>query len=401
MRIGFVSSNYYPTIIGGGEISLKLLAEELKNRGHTVLVLSFDSPSNKKQIENINGVTVIRHKSLLKSAQLFSLILPVWVAMKSYEDSVDIFHIYNVTPLAGAVLYRGLGKSKRVIATLNCYGSICPIGSLTCKSAPCRLNDRITCLTKKRKNNYSSAVLYSILFPLLSKISRNADVFVALSDQVKQKYVLYGYDPGRIVVIPNFQENLATEPVEDYKSRISNSDTFRILYVGAFTPEKGVDLLIEAFSKIVKRHEQTRLVLVGSGKEFNNCVKLVENLSLNDKVTFKGQVNDRNELTKIYLNSHIFVHPAIWPEPFGRTIIEAISFGIPSVVSNVGAPPKIAGSAGLTFKRGNVDDLATKIDTLIENDKIRNELSDNCTKIISKFEKKEILNEIIDLYVLK
>jgi len=90
MRIGFVTPNYYPTLTGGSEVSLRLLSETLVSRGHTVLVLSFDYSPNRPQKEIINGVKVIRFKMLIKSALPLSLSIPVSLVMKSLEKSVDI-----------------------------------------------------------------------------------------------------------------------------------------------------------------------------------------------------------------------------------------------------------------------------------------------------------------------
>ncbi len=116
--MGLVTPNYYPNVKGGGELSVKLLAEGLVNRGHKVLIISFDFSSNLPREGNINGVKVVRLKQLSKSAQFLSLTLPVAIAMKSWEKYVDIYHIYNVSPLAGGGLYKTLGGTKKVVATL-------------------------------------------------------------------------------------------------------------------------------------------------------------------------------------------------------------------------------------------------------------------------------------------
>ncbi len=400
MKIGFVTANYYPNIKGGGELSLKLLAEQLVKKGHTVLVLSFDSPTYRRVVENVCGVKVVRYKVPFHSALLLNLSLPVCGVMKSWEKFVDVYHVYNVSPLVGAALYKKMGGTKKVIATLNGYAAICPTGALTCNVIPCTLRNRFECLHNQRGYNTFFSIFYSTLYPVLTKTSKNIEYYISLSDFVKRYYVLNGFDSKQIVVVPNFFEKFENKLVfASYKDRTSKYKVFNILYVGSLVAEKGVNVLIEAFSKISQKHSEAHLIIVGSGRELCGYRKLVKDFSLVDKVTFTGQLKDRESLCQIYLNACVFVHPGIWREPFGRTLLEAMSFGVPLLVSNIGAPPQIVDSAGLIFIKGNAEDLARKIELLIKNDQLRFTLSANCTEVLKKFDTDQVVNSIIELYI--
>jgi glycosyltransferase involved in cell wall biosynthesis len=200
-------------------------------------------------------------------------------------------------------------------------------------------------------------------------------------------------------VIPNFFERPKDSVIlASYNDRASKSAIFNILYVGAVIREKGLGVLIKAFSEVSDKHSEARLTIVGSGRGFDDYVKMVEDLCLSNKVTFKGHVNDRNELKQIYLAASVFVHPAICPDPFPRALLEAMTFEIPTIVSNMGSLPEIVESGGLVFESGNTKNLAEKIEILIQNSEVRQRLSSNCKEVVRKFNPDCVPNKIVELY---
>jgi starch synthase len=94
---------------------------------------------------------------------------------------------------------------------------------------------------------------------------------------------------------------------------------------------------------------------------------------MSEKVEFLGKI-ENEDLPEIYRSAHLFVHPGIWEEPFGRSVLEAMASGLPVITSDVGAPPEILGGCGLTFKAGDAQELATAIEVLVDNDRLRTEL---------------------------
>ena len=101
---------------------------------------------------------------------------------------------------------------------------------------------------------------------------------------------------------------------------------------------------------------------------------------------------------RYYAAADVFVHPGIWAEPFGRTILEAMQFQVPLVVSNIGAPPEIVGEAGLVFERGNVDDLVQKLEMVSRDKELRQRLSSNCPKVLQAYEQDKVLGRILEVY---
>ena len=209
-------------------MSIKLLAEKLVSEGNEVIVLSFDLTENLNTLEKINGVTVIRHRIWMKEALLLTLIPHVFNVLRKRSKEVDIFHLYNVFPLAGAGLYSLMGGKKPIVATLNNYAAFCPISSATCGSEKCTLIDRSKCLKICDKNSFLS-ILLSISYPLLTALSKRLNGYIALSRCVKKCYIANGFDSERIIVIPNFYQKIKKSRTV---KKISDNQTFNILYMG-------------------------------------------------------------------------------------------------------------------------------------------------------------------------
>jgi glycosyltransferase involved in cell wall biosynthesis len=319
--------------------------------------------------------------------------------MKKWEEFIDIYHLYSISPLPGGGLYKMLGGKRNVVGTLNSLSAICPICVKTCRDDRCAFRNRLVCLHVHDGNGLISSILYSVVYPVLTALSRNLDCYIALTNSVKQSHILNDFNCNRITVIPNFFERPRDSVIPaSYNERASKSAIFNILYVGAVICEKGLGVLIKAFLKVSDKHSEAHLTIIGSGKGFDDYVRMVEDLSLSNKVTFKGYVNEKKLLKQIYLGASVFVHPAICLDPFPRALLEAMTFEIPTIVSNMGSLPEIVGSGGLVFESGNVDNLTEKIEILIQNPEVRKRLSSNCKEIVKRFNPDCIPCKIVELY---
>ena len=396
MRIALVSESYGPTISGGEELDMKLQAGCLLQRGHEITVLAFDEEANRE--ETIAGIKVVRHRridGLTATAQLLTLLPQVALAMRKWQDRVDLFHVYHPPALPGAGIYKVLGGRRPVVASLEFYAAFCPIGTALCPDAVCGFSQRVRCLARGRKPALKPlSVPYAAACPALFALARRADRYIALSQVVKELYVAHGYPADRMDVIPNYVERQAvlfTARVADERSAPN------ILYVGALFKAKGVDVLIRAFSRLAEHDTCVRLTIVGGGDQAQPLKELVLQLGLGRRVIFAGWV-PHEMVGQYYTTADVFVHPGIWAEPFGRTILEAMQFQVPLVVSNVGAPPSTVGDAGLVFEPGSVDDLAQKLETVCRDKDLRQRLSASCPRVLEAYEQDKVLGRILELY---
>jgi len=378
---------------GGGAISADFLIRQLLKKKHKIKVVTFDGETNKTFKKD--GIQYLqRKKSRIYPPVTITINLKAARIMKKLEKKTDVFYIPQADMIPGGGFYKLFGGKKKVVGMLNGYSSICAVFQCTVDKKVCYncsfFNQRFKCVKKFSRNpfeKYIFAPVYASLFKLMNEIpAKKLDQYIALSEPVKNIHSSFGFDKERITVVPNmYDENFVKSNIIKEKK-----DEFRILYVGRMKKSKGVDVLVKAFQKI--KHKNKKLVLIGSGTEMNKIKKLISEIGEGNNILIKNYVK-YEELYKYYKQADVFVHPGIWPEPFGRTILEAISCQIPIIVSDIGAPPEIIAPHGLKFKPGDVDDLKNKLEKVMKNKVPINKLVPPLN-VLGKFSPKIVVKKI-------
>ena len=118
-------------------------------------------------------------------------------------------------------------------------------------------------------------------------------------------------------------------------------DVYNIIHTGYMDSyRKGQDVLIKALKIVVDKGFNVRLTFIGDGEKRNEFEKLCDDLELKNKVIFKGIIKDKKEILGILKQSHLFVFPT-QSEGLPRTIIEAMSQGLPCISSPVDGIPEL------------------------------------------------------------
>ncbi|HEY7088364.1 MAG TPA: glycosyltransferase family 4 protein [Tepidisphaeraceae bacterium] len=177
----------------------------------------------------------------------------------------------------------------------------------------------------------------------------------------------------------------------------------RILYVGRLSPEKGVHTLLEAFAKVVARHPEALLRLVGPEQvvPYEMIIPFCDDRHVRSlaplfrpgaygallrdlilklppgSVEFCHNGAAQDELPPHYHAASVFVAPSIWDEPFGMPVVEAMASGTAVIGTCSGALPEIIddGHSGLLVERDNPQSLADAILGLIEDPARRDALA--------------------------
>jgi glycosyltransferase involved in cell wall biosynthesis len=148
-------------------------------------------------------------------------------------------------------------------------------------------------------------------------------------------------------------------------------EALEIGYAGRLVPEKGVDILLDAFARL---KQPGRLHILGDGTEWTALEHRASNLGIRDRVVFRGALASA-DMPEALGSLDILVVPSRtrknWKEQFGRVIIEAMACQIPAVGSDSGEIPSVIGDAGLTFPEGDAEALASLLDDLLMNDEKR------------------------------
>ena len=170
-----------------------------------------------------------------------------------------------------------------------------------------------------------------------------------------------------------------------------------IIYVGRLDGEKRVDLLIDAMHALGRR--DTQLVIVGKGLEAESLKLQVVRLGLDDSCIFTGYVTD-SEKRVLLQQADIFAiaSPA---ELQCIAALEAMSCKTPIVVADQVALPELlnGGGNGFSFCYPNSQDLAAKINILLDDDKLRQKMSRNAQQWVVHYHSKEhTINQYRTIY---
>jgi glycosyltransferase involved in cell wall biosynthesis len=212
-----------------------------------------------------------------------------------------------------------------------------------------------------------------------------------LSDSSKKAFEMFGFPASRIYVIPNFI------PKVTYTKRTNKTGNTSILYAGRLDETKGLDLLIKALPKVKEKINFLKCYIVGAGPERQNLKKLAERLDVLDNVCFTGFINYKY-LGEYYLKSDIFVFPVRWLEPFGRVLLEAMTYRLPIITSET-IDHEIAKGAALTFKTNDYNDLADKIIYLLSNEDVQERLSKTGLEQVKNFYPEKVVPKLEEVYM--
>ncbi|NKQ39111.1 MAG: glycosyltransferase [Methanosarcinales archaeon] len=202
----------------------------------------------------------------------------------------------------------------------------------------------------------------------------------------------------QIQVVPNGVDINQFKPLNKKKQKewvknyfhVTFGSGLNIINVGRLSQEKGLRYLIESLKYL---DSETKLFIVGDGREKNNLEILVDMLDLNDRVTFIGAVT--HEKLPMLLNAmDVFVLPAISMEGFSNSMLEAMACGIPIVTTPIGAGTEvIKKEIGVVVETKNPKKLAEGIIRCSNLDRMQ--IRDY---VVENFSFNVVANRVYDLY---
>lgn len=155
-----------------------------------------------------------------------------------------------------------------------------------------------------------------------------ADKVITVSDLTRNIVITkYGIDPAKVVTVHNAVDFSGRSEVKVEKGVKDKVVTF----LGRITFQKGPEYFIEAAAKVLKRCDNVRFVMAGSGDMMNMSIRQVARLGISDRFHFTGFLRG-NEVQKMFALSDVYVMPSV-SEPFGISPLEAMRSGVPSVIS--------------------------------------------------------------------
>jgi glycosyltransferase involved in cell wall biosynthesis len=385
LKFLMISTHFPPHHLGGDAVFVEYLSRALNGRGHDVHVLynpgAYELLRKEKRATpeaGTDGEDVTRHPFESRFKRLnpvIALSLGVWGRAKDRLMELvkqlrpDVVHWHNARgfigrpfPIEGAIsLY-----------TSHDYSAVCPRSNLLkprmllCEEPRlcticCMRWGKPPQLWRMRSNRVMA-------FPPSLRV-------LSPTEFLARRYRLEG------VAVHEILRNFVPDPGRDF--RRDNSLNNSIMYLGMLERHKGVQTLLEAFSRSKDDHE-LELNIVGEGSLKNQLRQRAQQLGIADRVRIPGFLS-REDLENLRKNAVAQVIPSEWYENAPLVALEGLSLGMPILASDIGGLPEYLGpeSGSAIFKPGDADQLARLIVSTWE---LRNELGERRRKARAAYE---------------
>jgi glycosyltransferase involved in cell wall biosynthesis len=330
---------------GGEDTVFEAEKALLERHGHEVVTFVEDNA----RLEGVNPLKVAVNVIWSREAQRN---IRKWIE----QTRPDVVHFHNtflrISPAAYYVV-KQLGLP--VVQRLPNYRLICPGALLMRDGKVCE-----DCLRKIvpwpgvvhgcwRNSRSGTTVVAAMLtfHNILRTWENQVDVYIALTEFARKKFVQGGLPEEKIVVKPNF---VHPDPGDgQHKGNFA-------LFVGRLSAEKGIRIMLSAWRLL----KSVPLKIVGDGPLMSEVKAQIERERLGIEVL--GRLS-REEVFSLMQQASFLVFPSEWYEGFPMTIAEAFACGLPVLASRLGAMAELVedGQIGLLFEPGNPEDLAARV----------------------------------------
>ncbi len=390
MKVALLNTLYAPYQVGGAERSVQLLAEGLVRRGLRVCVITLAEPQVERRSE-LNGVTVRRLALEPGSWWPYSYapgtraVRVAWHVRDSHnaamaarvgevldEERPDVLHTHVMTGFSVAVWQQAVRRGVRVVHTLRDYYLMCPPGVMYRRTGNCP-RTCLRCMAFAAHRRRASRAVHAVTG--ISRFILDRHVGAGFFERARAAQVIFN--------------PLAAAQGAPARRR---EGPLVFGFIGRIGLEKGVPWLLEAFR--AGAPPGARLVVAGQGAP--GFVEPLKAKFASPAVSFIGQVAP----AAFYEQVDVVVVPSLWNEPFGRTAIEPLAYGLPVVASNRGGLPEIVrhGVTGLVVDAADPASLGRAIGRLCADRWLVERLGRNARQGVSRFSQDSIAEAYARLY---
>jgi glycosyltransferase involved in cell wall biosynthesis len=364
--------NKYNFPFSGTEVYLFDLMRLMTERGHETALYSMADPRGSitkydcHLVPNISFKSVdqtLWQKARLASHAVYSTDARRRLARMIGDFRPDVAHVRNIYHhLSPSILWELRKHRVPVLYHLNDFKMLCPNYNMVSRGDACERCKGGQFWHVISEDCYPGGRAAGAVLALeaythrwLKTYERCVDCFLVPSEFVRHKLVEYGWDKGRIDVLPHFQRRSETAPPPPPADA-------PILYFGRLSAEKGVADLLRAMRGL----PSVRLNVAGDGPARGQLAELAKMLSLGN-VNFLGQVGEgkRDELIE---QSRFTVLPSRAYETLGKTILESYAQARTVIATDLGSRREFVrdGETGLLYPVGDIEKLQRALSSLCE-----------------------------------
>mgnify|MGYP000847946155 FL=1 len=369
MKIAMIGHKRIPSREGGIEVVVEELSTRMIKLGHNVTVYNRkgknvqdkNASDENQKLKEYKGVKIVTIPTINKKgidAFLYSLFASIRVLFGKY----DILH-YHAEGSCAMLWLPHLFHKKIIVTIHGLDWNRSKWGGFA---------------TKYIKHGERCAVKYADKIIVLSK---------GVQDYFKEIY------NRETIFIPNGVEESKIKESKIIKEKYNLEKDNYILFLARIVPEKGLDDLIDAYNKI---KTDKKLVIAGGASHTNDYLRHIEQkVKKNKNIIMTGFVQG-DELEELFSNTFLYCLPS-HIEGMPISLLEAMSYGRNVLVSDIEENTQVIGKYGTSFKKGNIDDLAKKLQDSL-NEKNRKNSEDIGNYILKRYNWNEIVKETLKLY---
>ena len=343
MRI-LIGHNFYQRP-GGEDQVFEAESAMLRDNGHEVLNFSRRNDDINNMGPVSTAVSTLWNHSVYRTLRA-----------KIQRERPDICHFHNTFPLISpGAFYAAKAEGVPVVATLHNFRMICPGSTLLRDNVPCEKcvgawvpwqAVRHSCYRQSRSASAGVAALLAS-HRLAGTWSKQVDMYIALNEFGRRKFIQGGVPNHKIVVKPNF---VFPDP------GLGGARQNYALFVGRLSKEKGIETVLQAWAELGGR---IPLHIAGDGP----LAEMVRQAAqTNPGIIWLGQLS-RQALMDQMKRAHVLLFPSIWYEGGPLTMLEGFATGLPVIASNLGAMADLVdeGRTGFLFEPGSSADLTRAV----------------------------------------
>jgi glycosyltransferase involved in cell wall biosynthesis len=373
-RLAFIA-DYFPPHVGGMETWTLEVARVLVRLGHTVVVFTPKLRAHEND-EVMDGVEVKRFGP--------SILASTFSELKSYPyvARVPVFSIW---------LPRRMIRDRKFDAVIVTYVSLGFVGWLL------RLLRIPTWAIIHGFYDAAAAVeshgiVRGLMRIILQEITLKIPVtgYIVVGNEVRAALARRGIGGNRLHAIYGGANIDEIDAVSVGKSVFP-----QVCFISRMIPERRLDDLLRAFSLVLRRLPQARLIAVGDGPLRKPWEELALTLKINRNVRFTGALRDEAKI-RILKQSHVLAHPST--KGMSLAIYESLGCSTPYVAYDI---PEIKEQTGLTgggilVKSRDIQELGEAMLTLLRDQQLRDRLSREGRKAVEmEFQWKAIASRLI------
>lgn len=326
---------------GGEDAVVEAESGLLQSAGHNVTV---------EQVSNHDIVGLVG-KARTFAGTAYNHARKEWMINLLKRSGADVVHVHNFFPLLSPAVHDAARESGvAVVQTLHNFRTLCASALLLRNGDICEKCLHGSKLWGVVHKCYKGSLPGSMAVVRMQQRAlkhqtwtQSVNRLIALTDFARSKFIQGGLPADKLVVKPNFIADRGAPAVT------RNG----VLFVGRISPEKGVDLLLDAWRNL----PDVPLTVIGDGPDRARLQAVAP-----QNVQFLGS-QPSDQVRRAMASASCLIMPSVWYEGFPMTLVEAFSVGTPIIASRLGSLGELIaeGITGLTFDPGSASDLVRAV----------------------------------------